>query len=488
LKHKPVFFDRLLGVILYPAEEKYYPWLAPAWLVSLFASGLWLWGKFLNWGQIPFDFHDWAEVNAPRMAFVRDAVLKGVLPLHMPDSSALRGITDRFMAIPDVILSPQVLLLRFLEVGPFILVNTLLFYALGTWGLLWFRRRFRLGLVPFSVLFFLFNFNGHILCHYSIGHITWAGYFLFPWIFVLVFKLLDGERGWAWSAKMAMLLFAIYIQGSFHHFVWVLLFLGLLAVTSWRTFWPVLKAGVFAVLLSTVRILPPVLLLNQFDDEFLGGYPTLVDILSSFVVIRFPAESLEIRSMFSNLGWWEYSLYLGAAGTAFLFFFGIYRWLKTHDPASGYPELLLPIAGVALLSLGRIYRLVRLVPIPLLSGERASIRMMILPVVILLVLAAAEFQSWLNERRIDWRAKAALLGLFVALVHDLWQNLKAWQVSNAFTAFPTTPTDLAIKVIANHPDPQYTTIIAIGAGVSLAALVILLALVWQEKNNQKKSQ
>ena len=37
-----------------------------------------LWGKFLNWGQIPFDFHDWAEITAPRVAFLRDAMIKGI--------------------------------------------------------------------------------------------------------------------------------------------------------------------------------------------------------------------------------------------------------------------------------------------------------------------------------------------------------------------------------------------------------------------------
>lgn len=472
---------RLLAALFDPEAERNFPVLHWGGLAALYLCGFWLWGKFLNWGHILFDYHDWAEVNAPRLAFVRDAVLKGVLPLHMPDASALRGITDRFMSIPDVILSPQVLLMRWMEVGPFVLVNTLLFYSLGVWGLARLRSRLKLGLAPFAALFFLFNFNGHILTHMSVGHVTWGGYFLFPWVIELVFRLLEGERGWRWSAKMALVMFAIYLQGSFHHFVWVSLFLGLLALTCWRTFWPVVKAGAFAVLLSMVRILPPVLLLGQFDDEFLGGYPTLTDILASLVVVRFPEQSLEVRSMFSTLGWWEYSLYLGLAGTAFLLAFGGYRWLRRRGQGALYPELLLPIAGLALLSLGRFYRLVRLVPVPLLSGERASIRMLILPVVVLLVLAAIELQDWLRTRRLDWAGQAALLLGLMALVHDLWQHLKAWQVTNAFAAFPTTPVNLALKVVANHADPPYVTLVAVGAGISLLSLVALSALAWKDK-------
>ena len=134
-------------------------------LVCLFVLGLFLWGQFFNWGDIPYDFHDWAEVNAPRMAFIGDAVRNGKLPLHMPDSSALRGVTDRFMVIPDVILSPQVVLLAFMSVGTFVLIDVWLLYSIGFLALLWFRRKYSLSITVFSVIFLLFNFNGHILSH-----------------------------------------------------------------------------------------------------------------------------------------------------------------------------------------------------------------------------------------------------------------------------------------------------------------------------------
>ena len=55
------------------------------WYGAWFVLGCALWVFFLNGGDIPFDFHDWAEVNAPRLAFVQDALRKGVFPLHMPE-------------------------------------------------------------------------------------------------------------------------------------------------------------------------------------------------------------------------------------------------------------------------------------------------------------------------------------------------------------------------------------------------------------------
>ena len=140
-----------------------------------------IWGYFLNFGDIPFDYHDWAEVNAPRLAFLKDAVTKGRLPLHMPDSSALRGVTDRFMSLPDVILSPQIILLRWMSVGRFILIHTWILIIAGYFGLLKLKERFGLSNFLFTLLSILYFFNGHTTSHYSVGHITWGGCFLLSW-------------------------------------------------------------------------------------------------------------------------------------------------------------------------------------------------------------------------------------------------------------------------------------------------------------------
>ncbi len=473
------FFHRLLNAVFdREAEKQDFPWLGWGWLGALYALGVFLWGKFLNWGNIPFDWLDWAEVNAPRLEFTKNAVMDGVLPLHMTDSSALRGITDRFLTVPDPILSPQILLLKFLDVGPFVLVQVLLLFTLGAWGLLWFRRRYNLSLAAFTPLFLLFNFNGHILAHLSVGHVTFAGYFLFPWFLVLIIQLVvDGQKNWAWVAKTAILLFAIWLQGAFHQYVWALMFLGLIGLTSKGSFWPAVKAGTAAVLLSMVRILPPAMMLGQYDDDFLGGYPTVWDALRSMVTIVFPADSIEApRSMLNSLAWWEFDLYLGLIGAAFLLYFGLGRWLKNKTPETGYPALLLPVATLFIFSIGRVFRLVRLIPIPLLAGERVSIRMIIFPVVTLLILAAIEFQAWLREREFNPILQVSLLGGIFLIGHDLWQHLKVWQVTNAVSAFDVARVDLTLKVVGNHPDPEYTTMLAIGAAVSalsLAALIIL---------------
>ena len=482
--NKILEFIEFYSAAFFKEPKKKTRWFNMAWCVLLILAGAVLWAKFLSFGNIPFDFHDWAEINAPRLAFVKDAMERGMLPLHMNDATALRNITDRYLSIPDAIISPQIVLLRFMSVGQFVLVNTLLLYFIGAWGLVKLKQRFKLSPFAFGMMFLLFNLNGHLLAHYSIGHITWVGSFLFSWFIYLVFDLLDGDKSWAWVSRMAFLLFFIYIQGSFHQFVWACLFLGFLAITHWKSFWAIIKAGIAAAVLSLFRILPPLLLLNTFDDEFLGGYPTLMDMLKSMLIIVHPENSLDVRSMLSNLGWWEYDFYIGLAGFLFLLVFGLGFWLRKLIKNKGfYPQLLFPMLALFLLSIGRIYKIMRYIPIPLFNGERASIRMLLIPMLFLMVIAAVMCQKWLNKRELKEEKITQALGYsaLLLLVHDLWQHLKVWQVGNAFLAFPETPVDLSIKVAANHPDAAYTNLLIVGTSLSIAGMIALFILVWRER-------
>ena len=371
--------------------------LGRAWVVGLYLLGLVWWCIFFNWGSIPVDFHDWAEISAPRIAFVRDAVIKGQLPLHMPDASALRGLTDRFLVIPDVITAPQMVLMGLIETRPFILVDVLLLYTLGVLGLLWFRRRYGLSPLVYGILFLAFNFNGQIVSHFGVGHVNYTGYFLFPWLAALILKLIEAPQGWRWIAQMAFLLFFMLLQGAFHQFIWSLMFLGLLGLAAWKRLGTILLALLSAGLLSAVRLLPPVLGLGLFDNEFLSGYPRPWDYLSALVRLVPPLQAYTERFAHHSLGWWEYDLYLGWAGTA-LVGLGLVFWLWPRENRRQYRALLLPVLGMSVLSFWQLYRPIAQLPIPLLSSERVSARLAILPFTIALLMAAIFLQRWLDQK------------------------------------------------------------------------------------------
>lgn len=470
---------------LQPAKSKRSQWIGYAWLAALYLAGIFLWGYFFSWGKFPLNLHDWADISGPRLTFLKDAITQGELPLHISDPATLNGVTDRFLSIPDQILSPQIILLRFISIGGFALADVLFLYSLGFGGLLWLRRRFRLSPAPFTILFVLFNFNGHILAHFTVGHLTWGGYFLFPWFAILIFQLLDGERGWGWIAKMALLLFAIFLQGAFHQYVWALIFLAflaaVLAVMRPAQFLTVAGGGLFAILLSLVRILPPALLFGQFETEFYGGYQTLAQLWESLVTVYPPGVKGPSLLMPTALGYWEFSLYVGLAGALFLLFFGAWRWLARKGPAA-YLELLLPVITLTVLSIGRVYGLFRFIPVPLLDGERVSSRIISLPFVFLLILAVIEYQRWLEAPHPSrWPIRILTGGAFVIGLHDLWQNFGVWRIQNAAAAFKVKDFASQDWSVTNHPDPAYVNAIIAGAILSLASLAILLFFTFRSR-------
>src|SRR5689334_5120967 len=113
------------------------PWLFWLWGAALFLGGFVLWCDFFQWGNAPLNFHDWKDITMPRLVFMSNAFHQGVLPLHIADGYPLGGVTDRFLTIPDIFFSPQFLLLRWMEIRPFLLLNFLLMYAVGFGGLMW---------------------------------------------------------------------------------------------------------------------------------------------------------------------------------------------------------------------------------------------------------------------------------------------------------------------------------------------------------------
>lgn len=452
-------------------------WITWIWLGALYLAGVVLWGYYFSWGRFSLNFHDWAQITGPRLAFLKDALAKGLLPLHISNPSALGSITDRFLAIPDQILSPQVILLLILPIGVFVTGHVLLLYSLGFGGLLWLRRKFSLSPFAFIILFFLFNFNGHILAHLAVGHATWGGYFLFPWFAILVFQLVEGKRGWIWIAKMALLLFIIFLQGSYHQFVWALLFLALLAVAKREYFLTAGGGALFAVLLSLVRILPPAGLVGNFTNEFYSGYINLADLWKALITIL-PTEAKTHSFLIATpLSYWEVNLYVGLGGAVFLLYFGIWRWLSDRSIHSEYQRLALPVLGLVVISMGQIFSVIRLVPIPLLDGERVSTRIISLPLVFILIFAVIYFQAWLDQPH----RNASLFTIFISMMiiiglNDLWENFKVWRVATAALTFKEKLFDPQSWMVANHPDPDYFGLLLVGAALSLISLGVLFLL------------
>jgi hypothetical protein len=455
--------------------------LNPIWMVILYLIGILHWCLFLNRGKVPFDLHDWTQAGA-YLSFLRQAFITNQLPLQI--GSAL-ATTDRYLALPQTLISPQAYLLRFLEPGIFTLVNFLILYSVGYIGLLLLRRRYSLAPFAFTVLFVLFNFNGQITAHYAVGHLEWTGYFFLPFFILMLLKILDNEKAdWKWVLFIASIFFLMAIQGAFHFVLWCWLFL-----LAWGLFYPkkylmpALKAILFSLPLCLVRFLPPVVEFLEGGKNFISGFPTVTDLFAAMIVIKYPAEALS--RAFTSLGWWEVDSYVGLIGLLFLIGFGVYQtWRMGASKAS----LLAPTAVLTFLSIGQIYAVINHLPIPLLDSERISSRFFILPLAVLITLGSLHLQELLvrfGVRSIPERIFS--LGVLILLAHDLFQHSRIWRVSNMNQLFTRTPVDIQSMVI-HHPDPLYFGALTIGAACSVLSCGVLIFLTLRERRLNKANE
>jgi hypothetical protein len=471
-------------------DQKKYRLAAGLWMGFLFLGGAFLLGHFLAWGSATIEFQDWAEVTGPRLTFLKDAIIHGVLPLQTAYPVIIGGTsTYQVMAIPDLLISPQLLLLPFLSIGQFYVFQVLFLFTLGFMGLLKLKSSQKYSILAFTIIFILFNFNGNILANLSVGHLTWGGYFLFPWLVLFVFELLDGKTGWSWTLKIALLLFFILLQGSYHQYVWALFLIGLLGLSFPRYFWLLLKTAILTVLLSLVRLLPEVTLLgvDAATNNFLGGYPDFQSVWNVLVTIQQPGIRSSLGGLGNPLGLWEVTMYVGLIGAAFLVYFGFVHPLLNHGVDHKYQRMLLPVFGLLFLSLSPIYSQLRdWLPLAIFTGERVITRLISLVFVLVLFLAANEFQKWLNLERSSKFPVVVSLVLLAFGVVDLVQNYEIWTVARAVKAFGYSLFMPNKWYISNNlSDFPYLNYVLWGAAGSIATFLFLVVMVWREKHPKK---
>ena len=481
----------MAALFTYPRDR--FGWIIAAmFLAGLLLFGLRRWGIFFNWGNLSFDFLDWAEVTGPRYAVLRDAITSGVLPLHVGNTTATRGVTDRFFSIADMPFSPQLLLLRFVWIGEYLFYDAVLFYLIGFVGLLLLARKFRLSPFAFAILFMLFNFNGNITAHYGVGHSIWTGYFLFPFFVLLVWSLVEKQAGgWRWALGFALVSLGVLMQGGLHKWVWMLLFLGVLGLFNLRLLKPVILGGLASVLLALPRLLPPALALEGITQEYLGGFPTVTELISSLIVLKDPDRAtMIIKTSIYPLNHWEADYFIGLAGLAVLVIFGIVLPLR-RDRSKDSPvvQVLVPCLALTILSVGSIYgTLVELVPIPPFTGERVTARIFLLPLVFLIVLAAVGLQRALDRAHETGRLaffwqRVLLLALPLVIWFDLDRHTQAWSIrylDGLVYLFPKVPFVEEAHTVANHADAVYTNLMLGGLAVAVPALIVMIVMAVRE--------
>ncbi|HEX9870859.1 MAG TPA: hypothetical protein VGC99_20150 [Candidatus Tectomicrobia bacterium] len=432
--------------------------------LGLYLLGLVTWSFFLEFGRFELNFHDWPK-EAGYFNVLQQALTTGQLPTHIMPYL----LTERFLANPEVPLSPQVLLLNHVGYSSFVLINTLLMYSLGFLGLVALARRVSATAFSFITLFLFFNFNGSLTSHLSVGHSMWVGYFLLPYFLLLVTDLASCETDRAWDAKLGLTLFGMLLVGAFHVVVWCSLLLGILGLTRKSHRKPAIRALVLTGTLGAFRLFPAAIEFASSDRAFVGGFQSTWDLLEGFVALKSPI--LAVESRVGAPDWWEVDYYVGWIGLLFLAYYGLIYWIRNRDSGPGKALAMLAPALVLLtvFSLDPVLRGISKFPIPLMDTERVSSRLLTLPFLFVVVFAIRGFDDWLHKTTPNSLARSfSAVALFV-LALDLWQHTRLWRIGSALEALDPSPQNIA-PLIINRFDPVYSSSLWIGAALTVVSL------------------
>jgi hypothetical protein len=399
--------------------------------------------------------------------------------------------TPRLLAMPHIMFSPQLWLLKFMEIGPFLLVNIRLFYTLGFLGCCLIARRYRLSLVATCILVLLFNFNGHITAHLGEGHTEWFGYFLLP-LFIYFTTDLLGDKPLAIPALwLGLIQFVLLLQGSFHFMIWCLMFLGLMAMItpSRRLFgaWALVALQVF--LLGAIRIGPA---MTTFADEqlyYIAGYPSVSVLLDSLIVLNdFHAEPIKV--IFGPpVTFWEYNMYITEVGLLFLLFFGMSSRFSRARLPEGFQRFTWPMVFMFLLAFGNLYYVaIYRLHVPFLANaERAPARFIIMPMAFLFVMACLRLQRYLDRRRATFTAtpRMVLLLGFAAGAYQLYVHTVTWGIGR-IDRFPSG-NDFGPIHLATIDDPLYIRTLHTSLRITLLSLGCWVGfLIWAYLKRQPR--
>jgi hypothetical protein len=428
-----------------------------------------------------FTSADWYKELA-FYSLIRQALIDGSVPYHI--EQVFHG-TSRFIALPELVLSPQIILLKYTSnIGHFILFHVLLLYTVGFAGCIAIQRRFKLSVFSFLTLAGVFSFSGYITAHLAVGHTMWGGYFLLPWFFLAIMKATDGTRSVRVDALwISMTIFLIWLQGSLHILLGCLVYLVLFALFNLKYFRVVALSLFFAFILCFFRLFPAIISFTEHELYFQSGYPTIRDLLDAFTVIKMPSIDM-IGGLTGALYWWELDLFIGVIALGFLLVFGVFMARKQNDAGLGFSEYTYPNLVVALFAISHFYGPIANLPIPLASVERVPSRMMIIPVLMVLIFACIRFDHFMKRYRsvviVHWLAIAALIQTFF----ELMTHMRYWNVPTINATLPAAPA-LELTAVSLAGDELFVNSVRVSFLVSALGLLIWCVLVFRPQRDSR---
>ena len=394
---------------------------------------------------------------------LRESLSRGRLPWFLNETFQ---DTNRFFANPETNVAPHALLLAWLDIPIFIVLQSAALLCIGLAAAYRLAIDLRLGPVASLTFLTIFLMNGHLIAHLETGHLQWAGYLLLPGVLLFVHRAATGDLGSRTQAGLALTLALIELVGAWHVFVWAVIWIGVFVVLD-RSRWrfgaslALLVAG-----LSGLRVVPA---LAHFNPalEFVGSYQRLSILVAALV--GGPMRPTD------GLNWWEYNAFVGWVGFVIVTA-GLTAPLsrtRRHSVAA----LWAPSVAMLVLSTYNIYSWT-LFMLPGFESERVASRLLILGLLGFSLIACVQLDSWLaHQPRSRWRVAAlALPGLLMAAQLVTHTNSRRPRPDRGIGPPPTT------VVSERAPEAAYTASVGAGAALTVVSAGIAV-LMWRRRHD-----
>jgi hypothetical protein len=443
-------------------------------LITLFLIGIIYWIFFFHAGNLSLLAEDWWRQNV-YLKTLREAQTSGVIPFQW--IKPYFDSTQKFLSNPEVVMTPDIFLLRWIPNGIFVTIHVLLLYAIGFFGSLQVARKLKASFIAFFFFWLVFNFNGFITAHLGVGHLWVTGYFLLPFFFTLFESLIESQNKTAaikYSFRLTLLLGLLFLNGSFHVAIWCCIFMAITVLWRREKFLHVVSVILIGGLFGLNHLLPAALWYHLPGYKFLAGFPNSGTLMDGFTFLRGYVYKFHDLA----LGWWEYDYYVGGVALIILLICFIFSLKRRKLPF----QLHLYFAGLfmLLLSLDNVFALISRIPIA--STDRVSTRFLVMPFMLFLITATAGIDEFIRSWPRDGIV-AALITLPL-IAYELFRHSILWQIKILESSFSNLSQPL-VSLIPNL-DKAYAFSIYASWIISLVSLVLAVVLYFVITNRLRR--
>ncbi len=409
-----------------------------------------LWFLFFEYGNPQYNSQDWPCIKS-WLEIIKYGLANNQIPYYASSflTEYKTGIYEwgnKFFAIPYVITSPHIILLKFFSVKTFFFIHFLVTFSLA---FIFYRKwcdYLKLKLLSRFFIFLLFFYSGPLVGRLSVGHLQLVSYMLIPGYLYLLMRLKNSyvknliSSFREFGIPISLLLAFAGMQASWHvvqQFIIVGIVFFIFDLEKIKVF----LISVLSGFLLLAPILAPVFIFSPYlkDEHRFYQLGLILEIIkgnSSPTINSFISFFNSIANVFLGLiskfnasidNSWEQTFYVGFSGLIIIIFCIYSNYRKKYIQIQ--KEYLLAIFFLSLLSLGVMSKLHILVGhflyVP--AVDRVSARLLIYPFFTLII-----FSSKILEEVSIKNSKITKLNLMLisCMAYEIIINFSNWFVIN----------------------------------------------------------